>query len=203
MYFCIDKKKLPMDKIVVYYQANRLVCTTAPTDVADVHTDCAAAFSVLESGHDVRLICSLRTLLSYCHARYTMVRAAGGVVRSTDGRWLLMRRESMWDLPKGMVEHGETLATAALREVQEETGVTAQLTSKTPCVKTYHIYNKYGGWHLKQTAWFSMIAEGTPLPVPQQEEGIEQVEWVDKETWVQSLQMSFASLRQVARRIEN
>ena len=194
---------MKMDRIIIFFQANQLVYTTTPTHSANTATDCTTAFSALESGHDVRLACGLREFLSYCHTRYTMVRAAGGVVQSKDGRWLLMRREGMWDLPKGMVERGETHSIAALREVAEETGVVAQLASKVPLIKTYHIYNKYGGWHMKQTSWFSMTSDSTPPPVPQREEGIEQVEWVDKETWSQRLQTSFASLRQVARIIEN
>ena len=27
-------------------------------------------------------------------------------------------------------------------------------------IKTYHIFNLYGGWHLKQTAWFQLHADG-------------------------------------------
>lgn len=186
-----------MSKIVIYYQANRLVCTTMPKAGTTHIDDCATAFSLLESGRDVRLVCTVRELLTFCHSRYTPVHAAGGVVASSDGRRLLMRREGMWDLPKGMVEAGETLATAALREVREETGVSAQLVGRGPLVKTYHIYNKYGGWHLKQTTWFSMCADSTPLPVAQQEEGIDLVEWVDAAIWKERLQTSFASLREL------
>ena len=192
-----------MGKVVIYYQANKLVCTASPSDVANAQTSCAEAFALLESGHDVWLVCGMRDLLSYCHARYTMVHAAGGVVRSTDGRWLLMQREGMWDLPKGMVELGETLSVAALREVQEETGVPAHITARQPLSKTYHIYNKYGGWHLKQTTWFAMSAGNAPLPIPQREEGIEQVEWVDLSTWKSCLQISYASLGSLIEKLGN
>lgn len=47
------------------------------------------------------------------------------ILRKIDGQWnaLLLRAWSHWDFPKGNVEPGETLMKAALREVQEETGI--------------------------------------------------------------------------------
>lgn len=47
------------------------------------------------------------------------------VVRRTDAGWkcLLLRAFQYWDSPKGQVESGETPFQAALREVEEETGI--------------------------------------------------------------------------------
>jgi 8-oxo-dGTP pyrophosphatase MutT (NUDIX family) len=47
------------------------------------------------------------------------------VLRQINGEWhaLLLRAWSHWDFPKGNVESGETLMEAALREVNEETGI--------------------------------------------------------------------------------
>ena len=45
----------------------------------------------------------------------------------TDGERLLLghaSRSPRWDIPKGMAEPGESLAAAARRELQEETGLT-------------------------------------------------------------------------------
>jgi bis(5'-nucleosidyl)-tetraphosphatase len=39
--------------------------------------------------------------------------------------FLLMRHADRWDLPKGHVDEGETELQCALRELQEETGITA------------------------------------------------------------------------------
>ncbi|KAB7624404.1 bis(5'-nucleosyl)-tetraphosphatase [Alkalilimnicola sp. S0819] len=48
------------------------------------------------------------------------------VIRRERGEWrfLLLRAYQYWDFPKGGVERGETPFEAALREVQEETGIT-------------------------------------------------------------------------------
>jgi 8-oxo-(d)GTP phosphatase len=52
--------------------------------------------------------------------------AAGGIVRRVRGRELLLlhqRSDDRWCLPKGHTEAGETLGTTALREIEEETGL--------------------------------------------------------------------------------
>lgn len=127
-----------------------------------------------------------------CRMRY--VRAAGGIVVDIDGRVLLIRRNGRWDLPKGKVEVGETLRQAAVREVQEETGLAQVALLDVHPVKTYHIYNLYGGWHLKQTSWYLMSATSGDT-TPQREEGITDCCWVDRRTFVQRLSHSYGTLR--------
>lgn len=49
---------------------------------------------------------------------------AGGVVVSKKGRILVVnQRGSSWSLPKGHIEIGEDAKTAAIREIEEETGI--------------------------------------------------------------------------------
>jgi 8-oxo-dGTP pyrophosphatase MutT (NUDIX family) len=58
---------------------------------------------------------------------------AGGVVtrgRGTDFRVLLVtarRQPSLWVFPKGHIEDGESVEAAAIREVEEESGVLAEI----------------------------------------------------------------------------
>jgi 8-oxo-dGTP pyrophosphatase MutT (NUDIX family) len=50
--------------------------------------------------------------------------SAGGVVISKKGKVLLVnQRGNSWSLPKGHIEVGEDAKTAAIREIEEESGV--------------------------------------------------------------------------------
>ena len=62
------------------------------------------------------------------YGRVVRVPCVGGVVRASGGRLLVVRRgrppaQGQWSIPGGRVEHGESLADAVRREVQEETGL--------------------------------------------------------------------------------
>lgn len=143
----------------------------------------------------------IRRIVAYCMAHYTYVKAAGGLVEAPDGEQLLIKREGHWDIPKGMVEKGEKLKQAALREVNEETGL-SNLTVRHLILKTYHIYDKYGGWHLKQTSWYRMYTSAKSNTLPQQEEGITEAVWMPKSLCLQRLEQSFASLQLVAKTLK-
>ena len=62
--------------------------------------------------------------------------AAGGVV-ARDDRVLLVHRPRYddWTFPKGKLDPGESFEDAALREVQEETGLRCSLGRELPAVR--------------------------------------------------------------------
>jgi 8-oxo-dGTP diphosphatase len=68
-----------------------------------------------------------------CAAVSARVEAAGGVV-VRDGQVLLVHRPRYddWTLPKGKLDPGESFQDAALREVQEETGLRCTLGRELP-----------------------------------------------------------------------
>lgn len=105
------------------------------------------------------------------------INAAGGLVENAKGEFLFIFRNKKWDLPKGKVEKGEKLKTTAVREVEEECGVTIEKRDKRLC-KTYHIYELNGKIVLKRTNWYKMFVKGVPKLVPQKEEGITTASWV-------------------------
>jgi 8-oxo-dGTP diphosphatase len=67
---------------------------------------------------------------------YQRINAAGGVVVK-DGRVLLVHRPRYddWSFPKGKLDPGETFEVAALREVEEETGVRCSLGRELPATR--------------------------------------------------------------------
>jgi 8-oxo-dGTP pyrophosphatase MutT (NUDIX family) len=79
--------------------------------------------------------------------------AGGVVVRRMKHRWWIAAiepqgrrspagkaaRDSVLALPKGAVDQGETPEQTALREVHEETGVTAEIVAKLKDIKYYYI----------------------------------------------------------------
>lgn len=110
--------------------------------------------------------------------------AGGGVVHNTDGAILAIYRLGYWDLPKGKQEEGETIGQTALREVEEETGVT-NLTLGEQLTETYHTHRSRKGKRiLKQVTWFKMHSNAVDL-IPQAEEDIEAALWLPKEDFLQ------------------
>lgn len=107
---------------------------------------------------------------------FIRVKAAGGVVLDEQGRLLAIRRLGLWDLPKGKVDPGESLAEAAVREVEEECGV-RDLVLGDHLQRTWHTYPRNGRQYLKSTDWYLMRTTAGQELVPQLEEGIEEVRW--------------------------
>ena len=133
--------------------------------------------------------------------RMRWVRAAGCIVEDDrTGNYLLIRRNDRWDLPKGKVEAGETLLQAAARESNEETGLDVFASQGQVPLKTYHIYNLYGGWHLKQTSWFKGYCGIDTSGKPQQEEGITEVAWVAPDEWRRRLGSSYGTMKTIAKK---
>ncbi len=108
---------------------------------------------------------------------FTEVKAAGGLVKHSSGRFLFIEKKGKLDLPKGHLEPGEEPETCAMREVSEECGISGHRIIKT-LTPSYHTYTWEGISYLKQTSWFLMSYEGKMVKEPQVEEGITRVEWL-------------------------
>lgn len=120
---------------------------------------------------------------------FRMAPAAGGVVLA-DGQFAAIERHGIPDLPKGHLEEGEDAATAALREVEEETGLKGlDIVRQLP--SSWHCYLLDDEWRLKQTSWFLMTTDDPNHTKPQTDEDITEVtflraydlEWFLKNTY--------------------
>lgn len=124
--------------------------------------------------------------------------AAGGVVVNEHKQILFIYRRKTWDLPKGKLDDGETIEDCALREVKEETGV-HPLILKQFIGKTHHQYfDKWIGEEvIKETHWYFMETNFKLQLVPQTEEDIEDIRWVDVHELPMYLESTFSNIKQV------
>lgn len=112
------------------------------------------------------------------------IRAAGGVLVNDEGSpetpdILLIYRNGVWDLPKGKLEKGESIAGCATREVSEEVGLSSAPDILADLGTTRHTYTEDGQIIEKETFWFVMrLTEHVQEFTPQKKEGISKVRWV-------------------------
>ena len=126
---------------------------------------------------------------------FRMAPAAGGIV-VVDGKFVSIVRHGIPDLPKGHIEQGETPEAAALREVEEETGIgNLQIVKELP--STWHCYLEHEVWTLKRTYWYLMSTTETVQPKPQTEEGITEIKLIGNEEIEAFLKNTFRSLSEI------
>ena len=128
--------------------------------------------------------------------------AAGGLVFNDSRQLLMIFRRGKWDLPKGKLDKGERIEDCAVREVKEETGLT-EVTLKDFAGLTYHEYfDKYiKNDALKETHWYEMYAPSNQVLVPQFEEDIEMIEWVDKNKIPEKLHNSYPNIIEIIKKV--
>jgi len=85
--------------------------------------------------------------------------AGGVVVRTDDGVEVCLIRptgRSVWGLPKGGVEKGETFSQAALREISEETGLTGFVEQQLGSID-YSFYSREQGSRIHKTVHYFLV----------------------------------------------
>ncbi|WP_405607123.1 NUDIX hydrolase [Polaribacter sp. Asnod1-A03] len=124
-----------------------------------------------------------------------MIPAAGGLVLNPKNEILFIYRNGVWDLPKGWIEKGESIENAAIREVEEECGI-SNLKIINSLITTYHIYF-HKGIKLKQTYWFLMTSDDCQGLTPQLEEGITQVSFKNNTETKEALKNTYQNIKLV------
>ncbi len=141
-----------------------------------------------------------KLLLASFSASFKSIHAAGGLVRNIKGQYLFIFRNGKWDLPKGKIEKGEGIKSAAIREVEEECGI-KKLSIGKELESTYHIYHINEKAVLKRTYWFEMLCEDESPLIPQVEEGITDVKWLSENELNMVLENTFDSIKEVMKGI--
>ena len=126
---------------------------------------------------------------------FKMAPAAGGIVVK-NGKIVTITRHDIPDLPKGHIEKGENPEQAALREVEEETGI-GKLQIVKPLPSTWHCYFEHEEWKLKRTYWYLMQSEADLQAKPQTEEGISEVKLIGAEEIDSFLKRTFRSISEI------
>ena len=127
---------------------------------------------------------------------FTIIEAGGGLVTNEFNEILFIFRRGHWDLPKGKLEKYETKKDAALREVEEETGIRNLVLGKKICI-TNHVYkNKSGKRHIKKSYWYHMTAPKMGL-IPQIEEDITEAKWMTMESFNSRERVVYSSIIKV------
>jgi len=105
--------------------------------------------------------------------------SGGAVLSFRDGvayvALIATRGRLRWGLPKGAVSEGETSEQAALREVQEETGLDAAIVKP---LDTIEYYFRAGGTLIRKRVDFYLMNYVSGTLTPQLSE-VDDVQWVE------------------------
>lgn len=139
----------------------------------------------------------VRRLYKDFKGHFKLIGAAGGLVYNTNQDILAIYRRGWWDLPKGKIDKGEKKKAAAIREVQEETGLD-EVTLHSKITTTLHTYkDRKGKRILKKSWWYYMTTPEMDL-IPQTEEDIELCEWIPLSALINERKPIYGSILDVA-----
>jgi 8-oxo-dGTP pyrophosphatase MutT (NUDIX family) len=129
----------------------------------------------------------------------SMVPSVNVVIVNEAGDILLIRRtdNDNWALPGGAIDLGESASQAAIRETQEETGITCEITGLVGIyTDPRHVIHYTSNDEVRQE--FSIVLTGRPIsgrPTPSSESS--EVRWVPA-TEVEGYEMDQAMRKRIA-----
>ena len=159
----------------------------------------SADYEMLEEGIHLKNIYECqqpeKAMLSFFKT-HLIWHAAGGLVYNQSHQFLVIFRNGVWDLPKGKMEAGETKEETAVREVEEECGISGVQLIR-PLLTTYHTYPHKKESILKPSHWYLMKYDKNEPLIPQTEEGITEVKWVDEKELLSLKEKTYPSIADV------
>lgn len=131
--------------------------------------------------------------------------SAGGVVYRSGGRegsevaLVKVGPKGRWQLPKGIVDDGETPEATAIREVREEAGVDARLVAPLEVIEYWYVGTDRGGDRVRFHKFVHLfLLEYIAGDVADHDFEVEESRWVRLEAAVEML--AFESERKAMRR---
>lgn len=125
---------------------------------------------------------------------FKVIETAGGKVKNKTNEVLFIYRFDKWDLPKGHIEKNESKEIAAIREVEEECGI-SRLSIVKELSTTYHSFYYKSELRLKVTYWFLMSTNFEGKLIPQIEEGITKVEFKNEKNTQKALENTYPNIK--------
>lgn len=185
-----------MDKQVIHFTSEvipnvEIVENAMPLNVL--------ALSTLFKNNEIQVInAHPKSAMKSFFKQFNKLKTAGGLVyHPASQKYLWIKRLGYWDLPKGKIEQGESSKEAAIREIREECGLSGELFLKHRICSTYHVYEFKNKSILKKNNWYFLEYEGDMTTLPQTEEQITEVCWLDKIEINECLKNTYPSILEV------
>jgi len=124
--------------------------------------------------------------------------AAGGLVLNESKELLMIFRRGKWDLPKGKLDEGESIAECAVREVKEETGLKTVTLGNAIGITKHEYFDAYMDKEVvKESHWYEMFASENETLIAQSEEDITAIEWVNLANINDKLSNSYSTIIEI------
>lgn len=112
-------------------------------------------------------------------------RSSRVIVRHENGNLLLVynTKFNVWEFPGGSLEVGENHYQAAIRELEEETGLSTKAKLLNEITNAQYI-SRVGNWHEVKVYWTSRMAVWGDMTDPSRDKNIREVGWMNPEQFL-------------------